>query len=119
MKDMGETPMIRINSQAHCGPGTADKGRRQIMSVKSVKQWTLGAVASLSIAGCTVGPDYKQPRPQMPGKYSATQPATQVPAQVVSLERWWESFNDPVLDSLVGRALRSNLDLRLAQSRVR
>ena len=30
--------------------------------------------------------------------------------------RWWESFNDPMLDSLIDRAVRTNIDLRIAQS---
>ncbi|MGA9992054.1 MAG: efflux transporter outer membrane subunit, partial [Thiobacillaceae bacterium] len=32
---------------------------------------------------------------------------------------WWTTFNAPELDSLVKRALRANLDLRLAEARVR
>jgi outer membrane protein TolC len=32
---------------------------------------------------------------------------------------WWRTFNDPELDSLIDRAVRSNLDLSIAQARVR
>jgi outer membrane protein, multidrug efflux system len=32
---------------------------------------------------------------------------------------WWRTFNDPELDSLIDRAVRSNPDLRIAQARVR
>ena len=35
------------------------------------------------------------------------------------LARWWEEFNDPVLTRLVNRAAGTNLDLRLAESRIR
>jgi NodT family efflux transporter outer membrane factor (OMF) lipoprotein len=68
-----------------------------------------------------VGPDYQAPKPHMPAGFAATQPASTQTAQgpSVSLERWWESFNDPMLDSLIARAVRFNLDLRIAQSRVR
>ena len=36
-----------------------------------------------------------------------------------SLASWWKSFNDPQLDSLVERAVRTNQDLRIAEARVR
>jgi multidrug efflux system outer membrane protein len=32
---------------------------------------------------------------------------------------WWKSFNDSELDSLIQRAVRSNLDLRVAEARLR
>ena len=32
--------------------------------------------------------------------------------------RWWEQFNDPVLDDLIQEALESNYDLRLATARI-
>jgi NodT family efflux transporter outer membrane factor (OMF) lipoprotein len=35
------------------------------------------------------------------------------------LARWWTNFHDAELDSLVARAIRSNLDLRVAEARVR
>jgi NodT family efflux transporter outer membrane factor (OMF) lipoprotein len=90
------------------------------MSVTKTNQWIFSAVVPLCIAGCTVGPDYKPPAPNMPAHFSATQPASTQPADgSANMERWWESFNDPMLDSLIGRAVRSNLDLRIAQSRVR
>ncbi len=36
-----------------------------------------------------------------------------------TLVQWWKAFNDPVLDSLIMRAVPSNLDLRIAEARVR
>jgi NodT family efflux transporter outer membrane factor (OMF) lipoprotein len=33
--------------------------------------------------------------------------------------RWWKKFNDPQLDRLIERALRSNLDLQIAEARLR
>ncbi len=39
-------------------------------------------------------------------------------ARADDLRTWWESFHDPVLASLVSRALDSNLDLKTAASRV-
>jgi multidrug efflux system outer membrane protein len=42
-------------------------------------------------------------------------------AQVIEapeLSRWWEDFNDPMLNSLVDEALKDNHDIRLATERV-
>src|SRR6185312_1251348 len=41
---------------------------------------------------------------------------TNGPAERVN---WWKNFNDPELNSLIERAVRSNFDLRIAQARVR
>jgi NodT family efflux transporter outer membrane factor (OMF) lipoprotein len=43
------------------------------------------------------------------------------PARVGStdLHRWWTGFRDPVLDSLVSRAVEGNLDLKIAAARAR
>jgi len=45
--------------------------------------------------------------------------AAGVPATGSSLERWWTTFHDPILDSLVTRALEGNLDLKIAAARIR
>jgi NodT family efflux transporter outer membrane factor (OMF) lipoprotein len=42
-----------------------------------------------------------------------------VPATGSSLERWWTTFHDPILDSLVTRAVEGNLDLKIAAARIR
>ncbi|HWE04736.1 MAG TPA: efflux transporter outer membrane subunit [Tepidisphaeraceae bacterium] len=91
------------------------------MALKRVGNTIIAAALPAVMIGCTVGPNYKPPAVKTNATFSAKQPATQAapdPA-AVSLERWWESFNDPVLDSLIDRALRTNIDLRIAQSRVR
>jgi len=72
----------------------------------------LGLVALL--AGCTVGPDYVRPTVDAP-------PAWRVDyAQAAELAnaRWWERFDDPVLNGLVEQALRNNPDLFIAAARV-
>jgi len=37
----------------------------------------------------------------------------------VQLAQWWSTFNDPLLTTLISRAVASNLDLRLAVARIR
>jgi len=70
--------------------------------------------AGAVLAGCTVGPDWRQPRVDTP-------PAWRIEyAQAVEIAntRWWEAFGDPVLDRLVDDALRENRDLVQAAARV-
>jgi len=42
-----------------------------------------------------------------------------VAADVEALAQWWETFGDPVLTSLVRRAIKGNLDVRTSLSRLR
>lgn len=74
--------------------------------------------ASAVIPGCTVGPDYRPPTTQVSATW--TEPLGRGPTtQPVTTTRWWTTFDDPQLDDLIERAARANLDLRLAESRVR
>jgi len=37
----------------------------------------------------------------------------------MDIARWWETLNDPALNSLITRAIENNLDLKQAQARIR
>src|SRR5215475_8188289 len=69
-------------------------------------------------AGCAVGPNYQKPDLPVPADWQEAQQKG-VDGRSAELARWWSTFNDPLLDSLVERAVRSNLDLRLAEARIR
>jgi len=85
-----------------------------------------GAIAFCAV-GCAVGPNYQTPKPSMPAAFdagpasppasqpSATQPSTE---QAVDLTHWWIALDDPELNSLVERAVQSNLDLKIALTRL-
>ncbi|MEX0922148.1 MAG: efflux transporter outer membrane subunit [Rhodovibrionaceae bacterium] len=81
----------------------------------------LALAAVLPLAACTaVGPEYTAPEPSLPAAYSAPVPALfQASTQGALPERWWETFRDPILNTLVERGIAANLDLRIAASRVR
>lgn len=67
--------------------------------------------------GCMVGPDYTPPETEMPDAW--TEELTKGLAEgEASLETWWTTLNDPVLDSLIQRAIQGNLDLKAAVARV-
>lgn len=65
------------------------------------------------MAGCTVGPDYHAPETKLAdGWIAKAAPGAAEDAQ------WWRSFNDPLLDTLMGEMLAGNPDLREAQGRL-
>jgi multidrug efflux system outer membrane protein len=67
------------------------------------------------VAACTVvGPDYERPQTDMPDAWRVDYPQ----AAELANARWWEQFNDPVLNALIDTALRENRDLRAAAARV-
>jgi NodT family efflux transporter outer membrane factor (OMF) lipoprotein len=82
------------------------------------------APAAVLLGGCMVGPNFERPKVGVPENWigadaaAATQPSVAV-AQGHEIVEWWTTFNDPTLNSLVGRAVESNLDLKIAAARVR
>lgn len=72
---------------------------------------------SAALAGCSVTPDYQPPVPEVPAQWSEA-PDSNAPATPAQ-SRWWTTFNDSELDSLVERAVRANLDLQLGEARIR
>jgi NodT family efflux transporter outer membrane factor (OMF) lipoprotein len=74
----------------------------------------LGASA---LAACAVGPNYHVPKPDQPPAF-VTQPSAPTTAAEIDFGGWWKSLNDPQLDSLVERAVKSNLDLQVALDRL-
>lgn len=77
----------------------------------------LAPVSLLALSACAVGPDYVPPI----ASASRHAPLIAAGAPVVETEtpdRWWQLYNDPVLDRLIGEALAANTDLRVAVARL-
>src|SRR5438105_8376031 len=68
--------------------------------------------------GCSVGPNYQKPDLRVPSTWNEAR-QDGVETRSAELTRWWTAFNDPLLNSLVQRAIQSNLDLRFAEARIR
>src|SRR5262245_36628111 len=68
------------------------------------------------VSGCTVRPHYRPPAVPVPDAWSAA--ATQAEGEAVTAQ-WWTTFQDPLLESLIARAVLANRDLRTAAARVR
>jgi NodT family efflux transporter outer membrane factor (OMF) lipoprotein len=68
--------------------------------------------------GCKVGPNYEPPKPETPPAWVGPTPPAAA-AEEPNIARWWQVFRDDTLVSLVNRAFQSNLDVKLAESRIR
>lgn len=82
------------------------------------------ALGSIAAAGCMVGPDYKRPETKVPEAWNGQEVVTKATPSKTSINPaevavWWQNFQDPTLSALVEMAVRANLDLRLAEARIR
>jgi NodT family efflux transporter outer membrane factor (OMF) lipoprotein len=88
------------------------------MKMKAVALGAGAATLVLLAVGCTVGPDYRRPDTAVTAAWSEAR-YDGIDTRPADLARWWEEFNDPMLTRLANRAVGSNLDLRLAEARIR
>ncbi|MBI3247300.1 MAG: efflux transporter outer membrane subunit [Deltaproteobacteria bacterium] len=86
----------------------------------------ISVVLTLSLQGCMITPRARTSDLSIPATWSTTQdskpveegaPATAHPP--AELTRWWTTLSDPLLLSLVDRAVQANLDVREAEARIR
>ncbi len=91
----------------------------------NIKRWIFGLVGGVTLfsAACTVGPGYRPPEGQVPPKWTSI-PTDQTGLESVTstapvgLVEWWKSFDDPILNSLVTEAIKSNLNVQEAEARI-
>ncbi|RLB56294.1 MAG: hypothetical protein DRJ42_03755 [Deltaproteobacteria bacterium] len=79
-------------------------------SLLAVLAWVL----SLAGVGCSVGPDYVRPDTTALESFRAPTTTTE---SIVNLN-WWELYDDPVLQRLIGTAIEHNRDARVALLRI-
>lgn len=72
----------------------------------------------LAFSSCKVGPDYHRPAVETQAQWSEPLAGGETNSSA-SLAGWWKVFDDALLNSLVDRAVKSNLDLNVAAARVR
>lgn len=76
-------------------------------------------VALSSLAGCTVGPNYKRPPVAAPEMFRGAEPASAATAAAsIADERWVEVFQDDSLRALIKTAVIENYDVRIAAARI-
>ena len=91
---------------------------------KSMRRSAYKAVVAALVAmlcGCSVGPDFTPPDPNLPQKsfFGRPEPAVLEPDRPPTLDaQWWRQFKDPTLCSLIERVAEVNLDVRVATERL-
>jgi NodT family efflux transporter outer membrane factor (OMF) lipoprotein len=94
--------------------------RRSILSASRIGRFA-PAVLAVALAGCTFGPDFVPPAPELPAASYAAEPIDPWLQQPPD-PNWWAVFRDPILTELERRVAAENLDvqtatIRLAESR--
>jgi len=70
-------------------------------------------------AACTIGPPYTRPPVTVPEAWREAPTGTVGTESGTMLEKWWMTFEDPMLAGIIARAVEGNLDLKIAAARVR
>ena len=74
-------------------------------------------VIGLLIYSCAVGPNYHKPKDQTTTEFRFKSKDSTLTDSVVNL-KWWEIFQDSIIDTLVRQALVNNKNLLIAASRI-
>lgn len=75
-------------------------------------------IICVALGACTVGPDYKSPKVQVPEEYREV-PDPALLRDKKDIVSWWKVFNDPLLTELIEEASKDNLNLKTAVARVK
>lgn len=68
----------------------------------------------LFISGCMVGPNYRPPEICIEDEWTSDDSVMKEPP----IEKWWELFEDPLLDKYISLALTNNYDLQAAEANI-
>lgn len=71
-----------------------------------------------TLTACTVGPNYKRPNISLPEQYLGTPLNSSNDKSKADIAIWWQNFNDPQLTRYITLALKQNLNLTQAYTRV-
>lgn len=74
----------------------------------------LALLVATLLAGCVLGPDYRAPPVAAPAAFRFDEQGSRRVADTL----WWEQFEDPALNQLIGIALAENKDVQIAAARV-
>ncbi len=86
--------------------------------------WLLPLLLVVALAwtvACTVGPNYRRPKSEVPPSFAEAPPAgwkEAQPREEIARGDWWVVFDDPVLNELEKQAAGANQSLKAAVERV-
>lgn len=104
------TPVGAFAGAASAAPAASPTARLAVIAF----------LCALSLAGCSIGPDYVRPAVDTPAAFKEAgdwKPAD--PADPLASDTWWKAFGDPQLDALQDKVDISNQNLRLAEAQYR
>lgn len=100
--------------------------RKLIMKLKNRSILNIFLVRTALVAamtGCSflpsVGPDYEEPKMQLPENWDGKVAGENKIQSPIELATWWKTLGDEKLNWLVEQSLESNRDLEVAKSKVR
>lgn len=82
---------------------------------RNIGVWSVVGMLALMMNSCLLGPDFVQPEYNVSANYRFD---TNYSTDSVINLRWWEIFQDPVLDTLIVQALESNVNLLATAKRI-
>jgi len=96
------------------------EGSKVRQPMKKLTPFMAAMMISALVAGCAVGPNYHRPDVPTPTAYRDLRENPEVQTQAASYAdlSWWQVFQDPQLQELIGTALKQNYDLQLATERI-
>jgi len=91
------------------------------MTMNKLTKRSGALAAALLLAGCTIGPDYHQPKVELPTgfKEGANWQRSAANPQGALDSQWWLVFNDPQLTHLVEQSLKANQSIVAAEAAYR
>jgi outer membrane protein, multidrug efflux system len=97
------------------------KSHRMKRRLGARRGWRAACAAAVAVAaaGCAVGPDYHTPPAEVPPEWQPPAPWHEAaPSDGALKGEWWSLFQDDTLNTLEGRALAGNQNLRVAAARL-
>lgn len=81
----------------------------------------IGILLIIALTACTVGPDYKRPPVMIPSKYKEAPQGWKIaqPQDDCDRGKWWQVFNDELLNQLEERVNISNQNIKAAEAAYR
>lgn len=75
-------------------------------------------ISTLSLGGCTLGPDFHRPVSALPDHWPDASVQSPTLAEQSIRDNWWSDFSDPTLDHLMDKVIARNPDLKMAVERL-
>ena len=82
----------------------------------SLQKLFLSSLLCSVLTSCAVGPDYEQPKVNVPNAFSELNNSLNASKPEVE---WWQTLDDEILNDLIQHAIQENHDLRTAEASIK